>query len=118
MIRARFAKELTAFAVLGAAYFVSGKLGLSLAFVHPSATVVWPPTGIALAILLVLGYRVWPAIFVGAFLVNLTTRGSVSTSIGISIGNTLEGLVGAYLVNRFAGGRDALAQTGSFFRFA
>jgi diguanylate cyclase (GGDEF)-like protein len=117
MIKGRFVNHLAVFTILVAAYFVSGKLGLCLAFVHPSATVVWPPTGIALAVFLILGYRVWPAIFVGALLVNLTTRGSVSTSIGIGIGNTLEGLVGAYLVNRFAEGRDALAQTGSFFRF-
>lgn len=41
-------------------YFFTGKLGLRLAFVHPSATVVWPATGIALAALLILGYRVWP----------------------------------------------------------
>ena len=43
-------------------YFVTGKLGLMLAFVHASATAVWPPTGIALAGLLMLGYRFWPAI--------------------------------------------------------
>src|SRR6185437_8845795 len=52
-------------------YFVAGTLGLKLAFVHANATAVWPPTGIALAGLLVLGYRVWPAIFLGAFLVNI-----------------------------------------------
>ncbi|MGH7347328.1 MAG: MASE1 domain-containing protein, partial [Candidatus Rokuibacteriota bacterium] len=50
-------------------YFVAGKLGLSLAFVHASATAVWPPTGIALAALLLYGRSAWPAIFLGAFLV-------------------------------------------------
>src|SRR6267142_6235828 len=88
-------------------YFVAGKLGLHLAFVHASASSVWPPTGIALAAFLVLGYRVWPAILCAAFFVNVTTAGCVATSLGIGLGNTLEGLVGAYLVSRFANGRRA-----------
>jgi diguanylate cyclase (GGDEF)-like protein len=91
---------------LAAAYFVAGKLGLMVAIVNPSASAVWPPTGIALAALLLLGNRVWPAIFVGAFVVNVTTAGTVATSIGIASGNTLEALLGAYLVNRFANGRN------------
>jgi PAS domain S-box-containing protein len=94
-------------ATLTAVYFLAGKLGLQLAFVHGSATAVWPPTGIALAALLLFGYRVWPGVLLGAFLVNLTTEGSVATSIAIAAGNTLEGLLGAYLVNRFAHGRNA-----------
>lgn len=79
-------------------YVVAGKLGLSLAFAHPSASVVWPPTGIALAMILVLGFRVCPSVFLGAFLVNITTVGTVMTSLGIATGNTLECLVGASLV--------------------
>jgi len=73
-----------------AVYVLSGKLGLAFAFVHANATPVWPPAGIALAALLLFGVRVWPAIFVGAFVVNVTTAGSVGTSLGISVGNTLE----------------------------
>ena len=87
---------------LAAVYFAAAKVGLRLAFVNPSATAVWPPTGIALAAFLIFGVRVWPAIFAGAFVANLTTAGSVLTSIGIAGGNTLEGLLGAYLVQRFA----------------
>jgi diguanylate cyclase (GGDEF)-like protein len=103
---------------LAAVYFVAGKLGLTLAFVHPNATAVWPPAGIALAALLTLGSGVWPGILVGAFLVNLTTAGSVATSIGIATGNTLEALLGAYLVNRFADGRHAFDRTQDTFKFA
>src|SRR5258705_12844208 len=88
-------------AVLTLVYRGAGKLGLMLAFVHASATAVWPPTGIALVALLMLGPRVWPAIFLGAFIVNITTAGSVATSIGIAAGNTLEGVGGADLVRRF-----------------
>ncbi|HEX9705335.1 MAG TPA: MASE1 domain-containing protein [Gemmatimonadales bacterium] len=103
---------------LAAVYFVAAKLGLRLAFVHASATAVWPPTGITLAAFLLLGVRVWPAILVGAFLANVTTAGSVATSIGIATGNTLEGLVGAYVVTRFAGGRQAFEHAGNVFKFA
>jgi diguanylate cyclase (GGDEF)-like protein len=117
MIESRVVKFVVAFPILVAVYFVAGKLGLQLAYAYPSATPVWPPTGISLAGVLILGYRVLPAIFVGAFLVNVTTAGSVATSIGIGVGNTLEALVGAYLVNRFAGGRDTLAKTESLLRF-
>jgi diguanylate cyclase (GGDEF)-like protein len=112
----RSLRDLVAILLLAACYFGAGKLGLSLAFVHVSATAVWPPAGIALAALLLLGYRVWPGIFLGAFLVNLTTAGSVATSIGIATGNTLEGLVGAYLINRFANGRHAYDHSQDVFR--
>jgi integral membrane sensor domain MASE1 len=65
--------------ILAVIYFIAGKLGLMLASLHASASPVWPPAGIALAALLLLGYRAWPAIFVGAFLVNVTTAGNVAT---------------------------------------
>src|SRR5207253_7508937 len=103
---------------LTAVYLLAGKLGLLLAFVHASATSVWPPTGIALAAILLLGYRVWPGIFLGAFLVNLTTAGSVATTLGIATGNTLEGLAGAYLVNRFAHGAHAFDRPLDGFQLA
>lgn len=99
-------------------YFVAGKFGLRLAFVNASATAVWPPTGIALAALIILGYEYWPIIFVGAFLVNLTTAGGILTSIGIALGNTLEALAGAYLVNRFALGKKAFERAWGIFKFA
>lgn len=104
--------------VLAAIYFAAGKLGLRLAFFHPSATPVWAPTGIALSAFLILGPRAWPGIFAGAFLVNLTTAGTVLTSLGIAVGNTLEGVVGAYLVTRWAGGRGAFDSARSLTRFA
>ncbi|MGH7568424.1 MAG: MASE1 domain-containing protein [Gemmatimonadales bacterium] len=110
----RYAATLVALAVV---YFLAGKLGLSLAFLHPNASLVWPPTGIALTAFLLFGLRVWPAILLGAFLANVTTAGSAATSLAIGIGNTLEGVVGAYLVNRFAGGREALLRAPDFFRF-
>ena len=99
-------------------YVVAGKVGLLLAFVHASASPVWPPTGIALAALLTLGYRVWPAIFAGAFVVNISTAGSVATSLGIAVGNTLEGLLAAFLVDRYANGARAFDRSQDVFKFA
>jgi diguanylate cyclase (GGDEF)-like protein len=104
--------------VLALTYFVAAKLGLKFAFVNPSATAVWIPTGISLTALLIFGYDVWPAIFLGAFLANLTTAGSALTSIGISIGNTLEGVLGCYLVNRFAASGRFFERAQDIFRFA
>ena len=98
-------------------YFVAGKLSLMLAFLNPSATPVWPNSGIAVAALLVLGYRYWPVILLGAFFVNLTTAGTFATSAGIAVGNTLEALAGAWFVNRFADGKDALFRTANIFKF-
>src|SRR5437773_8710931 len=109
---------LPAIGILTAVYFIAGKLGLMLASLHASASPVWPAAGIALGALLVLGYRVWPAIFVGAFLVNLTTAGNVATSLAIASGNTLEVLCGAWLVNRFAGGTTVFDRPQGVFKFA
>src|SRR3989449_621795 len=105
-------------AALFGLYVLTGKLGLSVAFVHASATAVWPPTGIALAAFLTLGYECWPAIFAGAFVVNISTAGSVATSLGIATGNTLEGLLGAYLVNRFGTGVRTFERAQDVFKFA
>jgi TolB-like protein/integral membrane sensor domain MASE1/class 3 adenylate cyclase/Tfp pilus assembly protein PilF len=104
--------------ILAVIYFIAGKLGLMLASLHASASPVWPPAGIALAALLLLGYRAWPAIFIGAFLVNVTTAGNAATSFAIATGNTLEAVVGAWLVNRFAGGTYVFDRPQGVFKFA
>jgi diguanylate cyclase (GGDEF)-like protein len=114
----RTTSDLIILAGLAAIYFVAGKVGLRLAFVNASATPVWPSAGIGLAAFLLLGYRVWPAILLSAFLVNVTTAGSVASSVAIALGNTLEGIVGAYLVNRYANGRECFDRPRDIFRFA
>src|SRR3990170_5272817 len=103
--------------VLAFCYSCAGKFGLSLASVNPSASAVWPPSGIALAALLLWGYRLWPGIFLGAFLVNITTQGNVATTLGIASGNTLEALLGAWLVGRFANGAKAFERARNIFKF-
>src|SRR5262245_30968096 len=103
--------ELAALGAVTVVYFLAGKVGLSLAFVNASASAVWPPTGIAIATLLVMGMRAWPAVAIGAFFVNLTTSGHIPASIAIAGGNTLEAVVATWLVNRFARGIHALDRT-------
>jgi diguanylate cyclase (GGDEF)-like protein len=101
-----------------AAYVFVAKLSLHFATVHPSASPFWPPTGMAIVTLLILGLRFWPAIFAGAFIVNLTTAGSVLTSLGIGAGNCLEALAASYLVSRFANGKGVFDRTWNILRFA
>jgi diguanylate cyclase (GGDEF)-like protein len=89
--------------ILCALYFGAAKAGLAFAFANKSVTSIWPPTGIALAATVVWGYRMWPAIAVGAFLANITTAGPVLGVATIAGGNTLEAVVGAFLLSRVAG---------------
>jgi integral membrane sensor domain MASE1/anti-sigma regulatory factor (Ser/Thr protein kinase) len=95
-------------AAVAAAYYGSAKLGLELAFETRSVTAVWPPTGIALAAVVLWGSRMWPAVALGAFLANSWTGIPLYAVLGITVGNTLEAVVGAYLLRRFAGFRPGL----------
>jgi len=97
--RLRYLVKIT---ILFVAYFVTARIGLRLNAVSGFATLVWAPTGIALAAMLILGYKFWPGIMVAAFLVNLVTGAPPLVALGIGIGNTLEAVAGAYLLNRFA----------------
>jgi len=98
-------------------YTAAGKLGLHWGIVNPSASPIWAPTGIALAAFVLYGGQVWPAIFLGAFLYNYTTAGSFLTSLGVALGNTLEGAVGANLVRRWANGPHAFEGGRDVVRF-
>ena len=91
---------------LAAVYFASAKLGLAFAFATPSVTAIWPPTGLALAALLLGGRRLWPGVALGAFLANVTTDIPLATAMGITLGNTLEAVIGASLLIWFGFRRD------------
>jgi signal transduction histidine kinase len=85
---------------LAAVYFATGRLGLSLGAAHGFATLMWLPSGLAVAALFLCGSSLWPAITLGAFLVNLFTGAPVPVAVGIGIGNTLEALVCVALLKR------------------
>jgi len=95
-------------ALVAGAYYGSAKLGLDLAFATSSVTAVWPPTGIALAALVLWGASVWPGVLLGAFLANAWTGVPLVTVVGITCGNTLEAVVGAVLLRRVARFRPSL----------
>ncbi len=87
-------------AIVAVVYFAAAKFGLSLASETRQVTAVFPPTGIALAALLLFGPRVWPGVFVGAFVANATSSEAVATAMGIAVGNTAAALVGWYGLRR------------------
>ena len=89
--------------LLAAVYFIAAKLSLTLAIPPGYATAVWPPSGIALAAILLFGRRVWPGIWLGATLANLGVDASATTAVIIGTGNTLEAIAGAGIVQRLVG---------------
>jgi len=111
-------------AAMATLYFFATKLGLPLALAHPS-TPFWTPAGLAVAAVLLLGYRVWPGILLGAFLANLTAPAILgaakgillAAALGIGIGSTAEALVAGWFVKRFANGREAFNRPQTVFRF-
>ena len=95
-----FVRALTRLALVAVIYWVAARLSLTLALVHGQVTPIWPPTGIALVAILVFGRRVWPAVFVAAFAVNLPIGPSPIGAAVIAAGNTLAPVVAAELLRR------------------
>jgi sigma-B regulation protein RsbU (phosphoserine phosphatase) len=92
------------------AYYLAGQVGLAIPFTSGNVSPVWPAAGIALAALLLVGYRVWPAIAAGAFAVNFVSPISLHAALVISVGNTAGPIVGAWLVRRVPGFRPCLGR--------
>ncbi|MGD3106155.1 MASE1 domain-containing protein [Streptomyces sp. YGL11-2] len=86
--------------VVAALYYASGKLGLLQQLVRGQVSPLWPPTGIALAGLLLMGLRAWPGIALGAFLVNISLGPSIPAVLAITSGNTLAPLFAYALLRR------------------
>jgi PAS domain S-box-containing protein len=89
-------------AVVAGLYIGAAKLGIELSVARGVVTPVWAPTGIALSAVVLFGPRLWPAIALGAFVANATSGASLPVAACISVGNTLEALVGAGLLRRAA----------------
>jgi signal transduction histidine kinase len=98
----RWQKDALGALLLFVAYFVTARLGLLMDAVAGFATLVWPPTGIALAALLLFGTRLWPGVLAGAVCVNLVAGASLAEALAIGTGNTLEALTGSWLLRRVA----------------
>jgi PAS domain S-box-containing protein len=102
---AAYAVEVAALAVV---YYGAARLGLRYATIGQSISLVWPPTGLALAALVVLGRRAWPGIAVGAFFANAATAVPLWVAAAIAAGNTLEAIVASAVLTRTAGERPRL----------
>jgi integral membrane sensor domain MASE1 len=103
--------------LLAAVYFGTAKASLLFAIPPGYATAVWPPSGIALAALLLFGARLWPGVWLGAALVNYSVNGSVFAAVMIGTGNTLEALAAATLIRRSIGVRDHFAHGEDVVKF-
>ncbi len=99
-------------------FLISGKFGLEVTSLYSGAGPVWAPAGIALASFLLFGYQVWPGVLVGAFIVNVGSVADIWASLGIALSNMLGGMVGAYMVGRYANGKEVFNQGASIINFA
>ena len=97
-------------------YFAVARAGLIFAIPPGNATAVWPASGIALAALLLIGLRIWPAIWIASALVSFTTGVSLATVAAFATGNTLEGLLATVLIQRFLPAR-YFSNAGDAFKF-
>src|SRR5437868_9108427 len=85
---------------IAALYVAAAKLGFTLAFAAEQVSVVWPPTGLAIAAIFILGLELWPGVFLGAFLANITSHEPILSASAIAAGNTLEAVVAVLLIRR------------------
>ena len=113
-------------ALVAVLYFAAGKLGLLLAIPPGYATAVWPASGIALAAVLLLGYRVWPGILLGSFLINfrlppeassITMLGAFALPLSIGLGASLQALLSGMLIRRVLGDPITLVTAREIIRF-
>jgi signal transduction histidine kinase len=94
-------KTLAGAVALAAVYFATARAGLAVATVGRSVTLLWAPSGLAVAALVVLGRRLWPGVAVAAFAVNVLTPGvSPLAAAMMAVGNTSEALLAAWLLQR------------------
>ena len=119
-LRLRLAREQTLLVSFVALYIVTGKLGLTLSAWHPApgVSLIWPPAGLALGALVVMGYRIWPAVLASSLIIYVSTIGLLPAALSMAACNTGESLLAAYLVNRYAGGRHSLQTPRNSFRFS
>jgi PAS domain S-box-containing protein len=104
--------------VIAAAYFGLAVSGLLIPWINPTATPLWPPTGLALALVLLRGYRIWPAIVVGAFFSTVVGDGALSEAACIALGTPIAALAGAWLIDRWSHGRETFATPLGVAKFA
>src|SRR5262245_65946869 len=99
-MRFRSAPYIVQVGILTVLYFGAAKLGFVAAFAQGNVSSIWPPTGLALAALLLFGPRLWPGIVLGEFLANASAGTPLASAFGMGVGNALEALLGVALLHR------------------
>src|SRR5258707_13295630 len=105
-------------AIVAASYVGVAAMWLSAPSINLAATPLWPPSGLALALVLVRGFRIWPAILVGLFSFQLMGARPVLESASIGIGSLLAGLAGAWMISRWSNGRKTFETPAGIAKFA
>ena len=101
--------------VVACGYFLLGKWGLEYASLKPVVSLLWPASGFALAVVLLVGVRMWPGIALGAFLVNLNSGIGIAPALIIVVGNSLEVIVAWHLLSRYFRFDPTLGHTSDVF---
>jgi diguanylate cyclase (GGDEF)-like protein/PAS domain S-box-containing protein len=94
--------------LLGVGYFAAAQFAWALGALHGYAAPFWPACGIAIAVLLLAGRALWPGVMLGAFAASVGSVAPVGASLVIAAGHTVEVLLGAWLIGRFARGAACL----------
>jgi integral membrane sensor domain MASE1 len=97
-------------AMLAAAYYLAGRLGLELAYLDGAVAALWPPAGLGLAVLFLYGIRLWPGIAIGDLLLADFSQ-PFGTIAGQTVGNTVALVTAALVLRRLAGPRVTLERT-------
>lgn len=103
-------REFLGVVLFGLVYGLTAKLGLNQSTIASNVTLIWPPTGISLYVVLRFGNRWWPGIVLGDLLGNAGTGAPLLSVLGIAGGNILETLLCAWLLTRFLGFRADLSR--------
>jgi signal transduction histidine kinase len=104
--------------LIGVVYHLTARLGLLMANLQPNTSPVWPPTGIAIAALLLFGIKYWPGVTLGVFFGYLFNNNQLNVTLGLAVGNTLEAVVAVYLLSRFGPFQKSLTRIQDVIRLA
>jgi PAS domain S-box-containing protein len=104
--------------VVTAIYFGLAGSAQLLPGINPAVTPIWPPTGVALALILLRGYRIWPAILLGATSYNFIADRSLLEPVSVGIATLLASFAGTWLISRWSNGRETFNTPSGTAKFA
>src|SRR5207302_4935873 len=112
------AAYLVELSIVAASYIGLAESALLLPAINPAATPLWPPTGFALALVLLRGYRIWPAILVGSLSPYLMAGRSLLELGSVGISTLLAAFAGTWLISRWSNGHQTFGTPSGVAKFA